>query len=124
MIDEAEFGQVQQHDITPAGSNTIFPVKVNWTMVSAALLKNPTNTPLQIDITDSQAISLADQIFPAASLVDILAKKARRDETLVPERKNHKFLVYKHQIGRYIKVISCYKRNNTETSKKLLFWNI
>ena len=87
MIDEAEFGQVQQHDITPAGSNTTFPVKVNWAMVSAALLKNPTNTPLQIDITDSQAISLADQIFPAASLVDILAKKARRDETLVPERK-------------------------------------
>lgn len=91
MSDRTALGQVQQHDITPAGSNTTFPI--NWPMVSASLLKNPTDTPLQINITDSQAISLADQIFPASSLVDILAKKARRDKTLpplvtlVPERK-------------------------------------
>ena len=91
MSDRTAPSQVQQHDITPAGSNTTFPV--NWPMVKDSLFKNPTDTPLQINMTDGDAISLADQIFPASSLVDILAKKARRDETflplvtLLPERK-------------------------------------
>ena len=85
MSDITALGQVQPRDITPAGSSTTN--QVDWPMgdtVRGSLFQNPTNTDLQTNMTDGDAISLMAQIFPVSSVVDILADQARRDETLLP----------------------------------------
>ena len=85
MSDRTVLDQVQPHVIAqtePAAADL-----ANWPMgdtVRGSLFKNPTNTDLQTNMTDDDAISLMAQIFPISSVVDILAKKARRDETLLP----------------------------------------